>query len=152
MPLRRPLPLIRPDRLRRIPASFAWIDHRLRTEGHLSRMGPADLGLYLFLVLAADRQGLSCWRLDRMIQDLPCSREELIRARSRLIEWDLVAYRPWSKGAADGVYQVLDCPRGPMEKAHSGKAQAIGVILQECNPLGRILRSQTKAKSKDSPG
>jgi hypothetical protein len=152
MPLRRPLPLLRTDRLRRIPASFAWLDHRLRAEGHLAKMGPADLGLYFFLVLAADRQGLSCWRLDRMIQDLPFSREDLIRARSRLTEWDLLAYRPWSKGSPDGVYQVLDCPRGPMRNAHLGKPETIGAILQEANLLGGILRGQTKSRSKDTQG
>ena len=72
MPLKKPLPLLVPQRARTIPPSFAWIDHRLRSEGILPRLRPEDLGLYLFLALAADQQGLSCWRLDRIAKTVPC--------------------------------------------------------------------------------
>ena len=65
MPLKKPLPLLVPQRTRTIPPSFAWIDHRLRSEGILGQLRPEDLGLYLFLTLAAAQKGLSCWRLDR---------------------------------------------------------------------------------------
>jgi len=127
MPLKKPLPVLVPYRLRKVPRSFAWIDHRIRSEGVLKRMEPADLGLYLFLTLAADRNGLSCWRLDRIERDVPCfDRHALWKARDRLIEFDLITYRPWRKSDPDGCYQVLsiECPkdnRSPELKAAMSK-------------------------------
>ena len=107
MPMKKQLPVLVPDRLRRPPGSFAWIDHRLRSSG-LPMLGPPEIGLYLFLVLAADREGLSCWRLDRIEREMPCfDRSDLWRARDRLVERDLVAFRPWRPSEPDGSYQVL---------------------------------------------
>jgi len=114
MPLKKPLPLLVPQRMRTVPRSFAWLDHRLRSEGILPRLRPEDLGLYLFLVMAADQRGLSCWRLDRIEKTLPCfDRHTLWDARSRLVELDLIAYRPWRHDDPDGCYQVLSlqCPQ-----------------------------------------
>ena len=88
MPTSRPLPVLRPDRLRRIPRSFAWLDHRLRS-GLLAALTPEEIALYLFLALASDSQGLSCWRLDRI---------EGLEERVRLY--------------VDAVTQVLDANRG----------------------------------------
>jgi hypothetical protein len=114
MPLKRPLPLLVPQRVRNIPRSFAWIDHRLRSEGFLPRLRPEDLGLYLFLVLAADQRGLSCWRLDRIQKALSnFDRHTLWEARSRLAKLDLIAYRPWRHDDPDGCYQVLSVQRPP---------------------------------------
>jgi len=113
MPLRKPLPILVPQRVRQVPRSFAWIDHRLRSEGFLERLRPPDMGLYLFLALAADRHGLSCWRLDRIERAMPCfDRHELWDARSRLAELDLIAFRPWRRDEPDGSYQLLSVGRG----------------------------------------
>ena len=114
MTLRKPLSVLVPQRVRQVPASFAWIDHRLRSEGFLPRLTPEDLGLYLFLVLAADQRGLSCWRLDRIekaLSNFDC--HALCEARSRLVDLDLIAYRPWRSGDRDGCYQVLSVQRPP---------------------------------------
>jgi hypothetical protein len=112
MPLKKPLPLLTPQRIRRIPRSFAWIDHRLRSEGFLERLRPEDIGLYLFLALAADRNGLSCWRLDRIQRAVPWfDRDALRDARRRLVELDLLAYRPWQRDDPDGCYQLLSIQR-----------------------------------------
>jgi hypothetical protein len=70
-------------------------------------MSPDDITLYVFLVLAADRDGLSCWRLDRMERELPLDGAALVAARARLIEAGLIAFRPWSARSRDGTYQVL---------------------------------------------
>jgi hypothetical protein len=113
MPTRRKLPVLDPARLRRPPRSFAWIDHRLRSSGLLEAMEPADFGLYLFLVLAADRDGLSCWRLDIMERAMPCfDRSALWEARDRLRQTGLVAFQPWRIGDPDGSYQILALPDG----------------------------------------
>ncbi len=108
MPLKRPLSVLVPYRRRNVPKSFAWIDHRIRSQGYLKRLMPAGIGLYLFLVLAADKNGLSCWRLDRIERELPdFDYSALWSARDRLVDLDLIAFRPWHKGERDGCYQVL---------------------------------------------
>ena len=103
----RALPVLDPLRVRTPSRSFAWVDHRLRTQ--LEELESADMALYLFLVLAADAQGLSCWRLDRIEKMLghAIARAELFQARQRLIDHGLIAYRPWSEHSPDGSYQVL---------------------------------------------
>ena len=112
MPTKKQLPVLAPARLRRPPRSFAWIDHRLRSSGLLSMLAPPEIGLYLFLVLAADKDGLSCWRLDRIEREMPCfDRSALWKARDRLLELDLVAFKPWRASDPDGVYQVLSIRR-----------------------------------------
>ena len=130
MPLKKPLSLLVPQRVRTIPGSFAWIDHHVRSEGILSRLRPEDLGLYLFLVLAADQQGLSCWRRDRVEKTMPCfDRHMLWGARSRLAELDLIAYRPWRTGEPDGCYQILSVQR-PQEQPSPELQQAMARVFQ----------------------
>ncbi|MEI2723917.1 MAG: hypothetical protein V9H26_10360 [Verrucomicrobiota bacterium] len=52
--------LLRPQRLRHIPPSFSWVDHRLvRHESYWPVPATAAWTLYLFLVTVADAQGLS---------------------------------------------------------------------------------------------
>jgi hypothetical protein len=52
--------LLCPQRLRRVPLEFSWIDQRLVGDGHISRCGGAQaVALYLLLVTVADSQGLS---------------------------------------------------------------------------------------------
>jgi len=133
MPTKKALPVLAPDRLRRPPRSFAWIDHRLRSSGVLPMLEPPEIGLYLFLVLAADKDGLSCWRLDRIEREMPCfDRSALWRARDRLLELDLVAFRPWRASDPDGVYQVLSLQRtgAPVSPDHQVVLAALGRRLR----------------------
>jgi len=51
--------LLRPDRLRQVPAGFSWVDHRLVRQDYLSRCDCSALALYLFLVTVGDAEGLS---------------------------------------------------------------------------------------------
>lgn len=134
MPLKRPLSVLVPYRRRNVPRSFAWIDHRIRSEGILKRLEPADLGLYLFLTLAADKNGLSCWRLDRIERDVPCfDRHALWAARDRLIELDLIAYRPWRKSDPDGCYQVLSVER-PKDNLSPELKKAMSKVFRKLEP------------------
>jgi len=111
MPTSRPLPVLRPEALRRIPRSFAWIDTRLRSAGFLELLRPEEIGLYLFLALAADNQGLSCYRLERIERAVPCfDLLALRKARDGLTRLNLLAYRPWFAAAVDGSYQLLALP------------------------------------------
>ena len=135
MPTKRPLPVLIPERLRRVPCSFAWIDHRLRSGGFLERMGPEEIALYLFLALAADREGLSCWRLDRVEREIPFDVAALKRARDGLLAKDLVAFRPWGPKSIDGSYQVLSLPKGEPAAPPTGGVASLGEVLSES--LGR---------------
>jgi hypothetical protein len=108
MPTSKPLPILLPGQQRRIPASFAWLDHRLRAPTYLGRMSREEIGLYVFLALAADRHGLSCWRLDRVERTMPClDVPTLARARQGLVDLGLIAFQPWSARDPNGVYQLL---------------------------------------------
>jgi len=100
-----------PERLRRIgDGSFAFIHHRFLRDGFLSSLRPNELGLYLFLVLAADRNGLSFYHYDSICSRLEIHLEAYIEARNALIAKDLIAY--------DGSrFQVLSLPQRPIFEA-----------------------------------
>lgn len=130
MPTSRPLPLLYPARLRRPPNSFAWIDHRLRSDGFLQPFCGEDFDFYLFLVLAADAQGCSCWRLDRVERQMPwLTVADLAMARKRLLAMDLIAFRPWRAGALDGSYQVLSLPQRSSGPLRGGGPARLSVTL-----------------------
>src|SRR5512147_120276 len=96
-----------PDRVRRIAGSFAWIDHRLLRNGYLAAMTHPDQALYLFLALAADRQGVSFYRKEKICDLLGLDFGEFEVARDRLINLRLVAFEPYSVVSPNGHYQVL---------------------------------------------
>ena len=48
-----------PDRIRKVPRQFSWIDHRLVRDHHIDRCSHGAAALYLFLVTVADAGGLS---------------------------------------------------------------------------------------------
>lgn len=100
----------RPDQVRRIRGSFAWLDHRLLREGRLERLTLEDLGVYVFLVLAANREGVSWYNHERIERCLALSWEEFRDARDRLVERDFVAFEPFNRGDVNGWYQVLPLP------------------------------------------
>jgi len=130
MPTSRPLPLLKPDRLRLLPRSFAWLDHRLRSSGLLARMAPEEWGLYCFLALAADAKGRSCWRLERVQREVPFQVPTLRRARDGLLKLDLIAYRPWHAHAADGAYQLLSLPSLPSPAPKSSGSSIADILAR----------------------
>lgn len=102
--------VLRPDRLRRVPAQFSWIDQRLVGDRHTERCDVHALALYLVLVTVADARGLSYYgeaSLERLLS-MPAAR--LSQARADLIRFDLIAFEP-------PLYQVLslDPPTAPRE-------------------------------------
>lgn len=113
MAIRKRVPVIPdPGRIRRIQGSFAWLDHRLVRDGHLERMTLGDLAVYVFLVLAANSEGVSWWRKDVVCKKLGIDWDDFEEAKRRLIEKGLVAFRPFAAGDVDGFYQVLPLPAG----------------------------------------
>ena len=94
-------------RIRRIDGGFSFIPHRFLTDGFLKNLSHCELLLYIFLVLAADRYGLSYYSYERICSLLHLSVEQYIAARDGLIEKDLIAF--------DGMlFQVLELPATPI--------------------------------------
>jgi hypothetical protein len=109
----------RPERVRALGASagFGWIEARLLRDGWLAVLTPVDLAVYGFLCLAADRQGVSWYRQDRIRAALAISEAEVWQALARLEQLDLVAYQPFHAHASEGFRQVLTVPElGPPER------------------------------------
>ena len=76
--------ILNPDRIRRIDRGFSFIPHRFLTDGFLEDLNPPELLLYIFLILAADRYGLSFYSYDRICSLLHLSVEQYIEARDGL--------------------------------------------------------------------
>jgi replication initiation and membrane attachment protein DnaB len=92
--------VLRPERLRQVPAQFSWVDQRLLRDGYLQRCDAAALALYLLLVTVADAQGLSYYGDALICRLLSLQPQQLERTRRDLIGVGLIAYvRP--------LYQVL---------------------------------------------
>jgi len=99
-----------PQNVRRIQGSFAWIDHRLLHSGYLPVMTHQDQALYLFLVLAADRHGVSFYRKEKVCDILGLDFQQFEIARDRLINLNLIAYEPYTALSPNGYYQVRPIP------------------------------------------
>ena len=84
-PVRR-APIL-PQRVRTIGGqSFAFLPHRFLRAGFFASLAPDELRLYVLLVLAADRHGLSFYHYDSLCALLEIPLESYLRARNALIE------------------------------------------------------------------
>ncbi len=95
------------ERVRKTQGSFAFIEHRFLRHGFYENLTHHELLLYLFLVMAADRQVLSYYRDDNICRLTGIPVEEYIPARDSLIKRKLIAF--------DGfLFQVLSLPENPV--------------------------------------
>lgn len=99
-----------PQRIRKVPRQFSWVDHRLVRDRHIESCTHAAAALYLFLVTVADSQGLSYYSDASLMTRLSMDAQTLDQARQNLITIELIA---WSTP----LYQVL--PLDP-HVAHQG--------------------------------
>jgi hypothetical protein len=120
--------LLFPQRVRRVPHQFSWIDQRLVRDGHISRCGGVQaLGLYLLLVTVADSQGLSYYSDKTAARLLGLSEVELRQARRNLINAGLIAYQA-------PLYQVLSLEptlSSEAEAPRSGQTLPISAVLRQ---------------------
>jgi hypothetical protein len=120
--------LLCPQRVRRVPRQFSWIDQRLVRDGHISRCGGVQaLGLYLLLVTVADSQGLSYYSDKTAARLLGLSEADLRQARANLVNAGLIAYQA-------PLYQVLSLEpslSGEPEAPRSGQTMPISAILRQ---------------------
>jgi hypothetical protein len=93
-------PILCTGRLRQVPPSFSWVDHRLVRQGYLPRAEAKAWALYLVLVTVGDEQGLSYYGEASLGRLLSLSPEEIAVARCQLEAAGVITYeRPF--------YQVL---------------------------------------------
>jgi hypothetical protein len=96
-----------PERVRRITGSFAFLEHRFVRDGFWTSLTHHELLLYIFLVLVANRNGLSYYSFDKICALLQLSLDDYLLARNALIKKDLIAF--------DGhLFQVLALPPRPV--------------------------------------
>ena len=98
-----------PERLRRVPAQFSWIDQQLvREVSYLKRCDLGALALYLVLVTVCDAEGLSYYSDSTLERLLRLERVQLLGARQQLCQAGLIVYQ-------QPLYQVLSLEKPPAE-------------------------------------
>lgn len=116
-----------PERLRRVPAQFSWIDQQLvRQPSYLQRCDLGALALYLVLVTVADAEGLSYYSDSTLEKLLRMERRQLLEARRQLCQAGLIVYE-------QPLYQVLSLQRLATEAAataRAGQSRSAKEILQ----------------------
>ncbi len=126
--------LLRPERLRRVPEQFSWVDQALVQQHFIDRCEARSAALYLFLVTVSDAQGLSYYGAATLTRRLHLSHEQFTAARQQLIDLDLIAYR-------SPLYQVLalpetvPAPRAPAttrrDTTTGGQPVSLAALLQQ---------------------
>ncbi|HHH27260.1 MAG TPA: hypothetical protein ENK57_02770 [Polyangiaceae bacterium] len=105
-------PPIRPDRVRTVRTAFAAIPNRFLHDGFFASLGHVERSLYLFLVIAGDRRGVSYYGHERICSTLEIDLDTYLAARNALVELDLIA--------TDGVrFQVLSLPARPHTRSRA---------------------------------
>jgi hypothetical protein len=115
-----------PKKIRNIKGSFAWIDHRLIRNGFLDVMTHEDVVLYLFLVLVADKNGVSFYRKEKICEAVSLDYNQFEITKDRLINMKLIAFEGYSALSPNGYYQIL-----PIETKAPNYAKQITQKLTE---------------------
>ena len=111
--------VLSPQRIRRIPAQFSWLDQRLVRDRHIERCDAASCALYLFLVTVGDAHGLSYYSEASIARRLSMDPARLREARADLVRLGLIAYE-------SPLYQVLalDAPAVPVPSRELARDQS----------------------------
>ena len=118
-----------PERLRRIPGQFSWIDQRLVRDRYLQHCDHGALALYLVLVTVSDVDGLSYYSEASLQRMLNMEHGQLLGARGQLVRTGLIVYdKP--------LYQILSLEL-PLESAGVAEPPARS---GQTNPVADILR------------
>ena len=124
---------LEPGRRRHLTGSFAFIEHRFLRDGFWSSLNPQEGLLYVFLVLVADRNGLSYYGYDKIGTLLRFTLDDYLVARNALIEKDLIAF--------DGhLFQVLSLPATPVRLSPSSLSTPDDMQLSDPATLRQIIR------------
>lgn len=113
--------VLKPERLRKVPDQFSWIDHRLVQENYFVRCHHSAWALYLFLVSVGDAEGVSYYSDASLMRRLNLDQVQLCSSRRQLIEAGLIAYEK-------PLYQVLSLE--PVATTRSGPMSVAEVLRQ----------------------
>jgi hypothetical protein len=113
--------VLNPERLRKVPPQFSWIDHRLVQENYFLRCEHSAWALYLFLTSVADAQGLSYYSDASLMRRLKLDPVGLSASRQQLVQTGLIAYEK-------PLYQVLSLE--PVGAPRSGPI-SMGELLRK---------------------
>jgi hypothetical protein len=113
--------VLNPARLRKVPAQFSWIDHRLVQENYFVRCESSAWTLYLFLTSVGDVHGLSYYSDASLMRRLNLDQLQLSASRQQLIQAGLIAYEK-------PLYQVLSLE--PAASPRSGPVSVAQVLRQ----------------------
>jgi hypothetical protein len=113
--------VLNPERLRKVPPQFSWIDHRLVQENYFLRCDPSAWTLYLFLTSVADAEGLSYYSDASLTRRLKLDPVGLSASRQQLVQAGLIAYEK-------PLYQVLSLE--PVGAPRSGPI-SVGELLRK---------------------
>jgi hypothetical protein len=113
--------VLNPERLRKVPPQFSWIDHRLVQENYFLQCEHPAWALYLFLTSVADAQGLSYYSDASLGRRLKMDPLVLSASRQQLIQAGLIAFEK-------PLYQVLSLD--PVGARRSGPVR-VGELLRQ---------------------
>lgn len=117
---------ILPQRLRKVPKQFSWLDHRLVRDRHIEACSHPAAALYLFLVTVGDGMGLSYYGDASIMKRLSMDQSTLESARENLVRVGLIA---WKKP----LYQVLSLDVHPPDEPRqpASRPLSLGEILKK---------------------
>jgi hypothetical protein len=128
--------MIMPERKRVLTPPFAWVDRRFLFNGFLAALSHHENLLYFFLVLAADREGLSFYSYDKICQLLQLAVDDYIQARNGLIDKGLIAF--------DGrQFQVLALPKSRVARRSVASQVRSNETGHDAQALANILARLT---------
>ncbi len=116
--------ILNPIRVRQINGGFSFISHRFLTDGFLASMDQKELLLYLFLILASDRFGLSFYSYDAICTFLELSLDEYMASRNSLMDKDLIAFD-------STVFQVLSLPKKRPDNQKRQNSCPVETLIQQ---------------------
>ena len=114
--------VLNPERLRKVPLQFSWIDHRLVRDNYFVRCDHSAWTLYLFLTSVADVEGLSYYSDASLMRRLKMDPLQLSASRQQLIQAGLIAYEK-------PLYQVLSLE--PVVSAPRSGQISVGELLRK---------------------
>jgi hypothetical protein len=121
-----------PERLRKVPAQFSWVDQRLVRHRYIERCEPTAWALYLVLATVADAEGLSYYSDASLARMLRLDAVTLSAARAQLCAAGLLIYQK-------PLYQVLaleePTPAAP-PVSRSGQSRSLKDILAQALQSG----------------
>lgn len=104
-----------PERLRKLPNQWSWVDQRLVRLDSIPRCDARAWAMYLFLITVGDKNGLSYYADSSISEWLGLNEEEIKISRRILINANLIVYQ-------NSLYQVLSLPE-PVKMEYQGVSQ-----------------------------